>query len=296
MAKTPEQIKKIALKARQNFAADQQKAPREKIPVHKVATYVISTTAGSTPCLVYSPGEPDRSYPVLVNMHGGGFILGSALDDDVWCRKIANSVPCTVVNIDYHLAPENKFPIALEECYDVIRWLYDRSDELSVDPLRIAVGGQSAGGNLAAALCLLARERQDFPLCYQVLNYPPLDLTLDPFAKPTTDIILPPKLRALFNDCYFRTIDDAVKPLASPLLASDLTKLPPALLITSELDPLRDEALRYEQCLGAAGVTAACYSFTGCMHAFTHFGPKPAAEEALQIVCTHLRQAFGITS
>ena len=247
---------------------------------------------GGTPILTYRFGDPAKPAPVFVNLHGGGFIMGSPADDEAWCRQIAAATNCLVVNIDYRLAPEHPFPTALEECYDVIAWLCRQAHELGVDPARIAVGGQSAGGNLAAGLCLLAKERQEFSFVCQVLNYPPLDMTLDPAGKASRDKVLTARMQQLFNTCYFRTEADAANPLVSPLLAADLSGLPAALIIAARLDPLLPEAGQYAQRLQAAGVNTTYTVFTDCMHAFLHFGPEAAAREALELVCNHLRQAF----
>jgi acetyl esterase len=225
-------------------------------------------------------------------MHGGGFIMGSAENDDLWCRRVANAVPCLVVNIDYRLAPEHKFPAALEECYDVVRYLHSNAAKLRIDPARIAVGGQSAGANLAAGICLLARDRREFPIVCQVLNYPPLDMTIDPYSKANLDKILTARMQILFNACYLRNEDDALNPLVSPLLVQDLAGLPDALIITAELDPLRPEAEQYAKRLAVAGVNATCEMFAGCMHAFTHFGPKAAARAAQSLTCEQLKTAF----
>lgn len=288
MTKTPQQLAKIAIQARKNFAAGQQKIIKDLVPVGHFAERLIPTCIGETRVLTYISCEQNEPVPVFVNLHGGGFMMGSAEDDDIWCRRLANAVPCLVVNIDYRLAPEHKFPIALEESYAVIKYLHENAARLRINPQRIAVGGQSAGGNLAAGLCLLARARQEFTVCYQVLNYPALDMSVDPFSQPS-DKILTPRLRTLFNNCYFRTKDDALNPLVSPLLTVDLVGLPAALIITAELDPLRPEAEHYAKKLTAAGVNADCKMFADCMHAFTHFGPKPAAEEAGRLVHEQLR-------
>lgn len=293
MVKTPEQLAKIAAQARKSFAASQQTVVKNVVPVNTVFERYIPTCAGNTRILAYRSCLSDKPIPVFVNMHGGGFIMGSADDDDTWCRQIANSVPCLVVNIEYHLAPEHKFPTALEECYDVLQWLHLNAQELDIDPERIAVGGQSAGGNLAAGLCLLARDR-GLSIAYQVLNYPPLDLTIDPHSKTTHDTILTARMQILFNACYFRTESDALNPLISPLLASDLSNLPGALIITAEYDPLRPEAEAYAARLTAASVHVSLESFPGCMHAFTHFGPPLASETARQIVQNKLTSALRL--
>ena len=296
MKKTAEQLAKIAAIARKNFVLSQQKAVKESIPVAHAAELFVPTSAGATRILIYRSCTADVLAPVFFNMHGGGFIMGSPEDDDVWCRKIVNAVDCVVVSIDYHLAPEFKFPAALEECCEVILWAIHNSQDLAINPAMLAVGGQSAGGNLAASLCLLARQRRQFSILFQFLNYPPLDMTINPYNKPAGDKILTARMQELFNDCYFRCEEDRVNPLVSPLLAETLTGLPDALIITAEHDPLRPEAEQYARRLAAAGVHAYCRSFENCMHAFTHYGPPSAADAAARLVHSSLRKAFGQTS
>lgn len=291
-----QQMQVKALRARKSYYAKQRARSTEEISVGLFEERWVQTSAGDTRILIYAPTQrKDKAYPIFVNIHGGGFILGSAEDDDIWCRKISTAVDCVVVNIDYCLSPEHKFPEALEECYDILSWLYENARELGLDRERLAVGGHSAGGNLTAALCLLARERRDFSILFQVLDYPPLDLVIDPFTKNNVpqNIILPPKTAAFFTACYFNRTEDALNPLASPALAENLTGLPAALVITAEFDPLREEGEAYAKRLAAAGVPVLYKNYAGCGHAFTHFGPQEAADNAWELIYTQLRQAFS---
>ncbi len=280
---------KMAINARKNFAARQARALEGGAEER-----MVRTGTGDTRVLLYRPaGGAAGLLPIFISMHGGGFVMGSAEDDDKWCRRIANEAKCMVVNVDYRLAPENKFPVALEECYDVVRWAHGNAAALGADPARIAVGGHSAGGNLAAAICLLARERGEFSLVCQVLDYPPLDLTIDPYKDPPTlDKLLTPKTREFFTACYYNTPADTLDPHVSPLLADDLRGLPPALVISAEHDPLCPEQGRYAERLKAAGVDVTYRAFAGCYHAFTHFGPPAAADEAWRLIADKLREAF----
>lgn len=255
---------------------------------------LIETSLGNTRVITYRPKRnTEGPLPVFVNMHGGGFVMGSAEMDDAWCPVIADRASCLVVNIDYHLAPEYKFPAALYECYDILKWLYENPNVLQVDKKRIAVGGHSAGGNLAAALCLLNKEREKIPLVKQILNYPPLDLATDPDLKFKHKNAIPPRLAKLFNESYLKSMKDAENPLVSPVYAEDLEDLPPALIITAEFDSLADEADYYASQLEEAGVTVKKKRYLEAAHAFTHTGELKQAEEAWHLISDELKEAFS---
>jgi acetyl esterase len=255
----------------------------------------VPTSAGSTRVLTYLPRTCDAErLPVYINLHGGGFVLGFPEVDDPYCRRIADEVRCIVVNVDYVLAPEHPFPSAVMECYDVARFLASTPAVMPIDPTKIAVGGHSAGGNLAAAVCLLARERGQPRIALQIMDYAVLDLATAPGAKPkgTTPLDDLAELGELYNAWYLCSVEDARNPLASPLLAPDLAGLPAALIITAENDILRAEGESYANRLRAAGVPLVSRVFTGCGHGFTHIGPKEAADDAWRLICARLREAF----
>lgn len=297
MAGNSEKMLRIAVQMRKGQSSEQAKLPKEEVPVGNFIDRTVLTNAGKTRVLIYMPEKQTKvPYPVFVNLHGGGFILGGAEDDDVWCRKIVNAVNCVVVNIDYPLAPECKFPVALEESYAVVKWVHDYAEKLGIDPRRIAVGGHSAGANLATAICLLARKREEFSIVYQVLDYPVLDHTTDAYNKHfhPEETILTPKLVNYFTACYIRSEEDTKNPFVSPILEKDLRGLPPALIIAAEYDPLHEEDKRYAERLADAGVEVLFRRFSKCCHAFTHFGPKEAADEAWALIYSQLRDAFKI--
>lgn len=193
-----------------------------------VEEVMIPTRKGDTRVLVY---QPDRDHsaplPVFFNMHGGGFIFGQAEMDDPWCRLIADRAKCVVINIDYSLAPEHKFPTAVHECYDVVQWVHANPESLSVNPSLFAIGGHSAGGNLAAAVCLLNQQRgSELPIILQVMDYAVLDVATDPADKPSFEEAIPADIARTFNAMYLVTPEDAHDPLASPVLATSLEGLP----------------------------------------------------------------------
>ena len=246
---------------------------------------------------LYRPESGPEPPGVFVSLHGGGFVLGDPSVDDRYCRYLANRTGCAVVNLDYLLAPEHPFPAAVEQVYAVLDWLATRGAD-GVDGSRLAVGGHSAGGNLSAAACLLARERGGPALRGQVIDYAPLDLLTPPSRKtapglPDDDARLEAQVGARFNAWYLRTPDDAANPIASPVLADDLTGLPPALVVTAELDTLRAEGDRYAERLVAAGVPTEHAVFAGCRHGFTHAGPEAQAVEAWERMAAFVRRVLA---
>jgi acetyl esterase len=257
----------------------------------------LHTPQGEARVLIYQKKDrdPDQPAPLFINLHGGGFILMNAEVDDPYCRLIAAGAGCVVVNLDYKLAPEHPFPAAFEETYAVTQYFFDHAGERRLDPKRIAIGGHSAGGNLAAAVCLKARETGAFTLCAQILDYPPLDLATEPGKKvryPKGSKIIPPWLARIFNACYVLP-KDARNPLVSPLYTPDLSGLPPALVIAAEQDSLAEEDERYAQRLAEAGVPTTWKTFTGVGHGFTHT-PSAKADEAWGLMIAYLRKAFQL--
>lgn len=250
--------------------------------------------------MLYRPSAPTGVPGVFVNLHGGGFVMGDWESDDPFCRLLADTAGCAVVNLDYLLAPEHKFPAAIEQTYALLVWLAEHGAALGVDGSRLAVGGHSAGGNISAATCLLAKERGGPALRGQVIDYAPLDLATPPGEKDMGHVELPPEIAdvdteigALYNAWYLSVPEDAGSPLASPVLAKDLTGLPPALVITAEKDVLRGEGDRYAERLAAAGVETEHVVYEDSFHAFTHFGPEHQAAAAWQRMAAFLARVLA---
>jgi acetyl esterase len=248
-------------------------------------------------CTVYRPSSPPEGTapPVYVNFHGGGFVLRRHQTDDHICRFLAARAGCVVVNVDYDVAPTRPFPVATTQAYDVTAWVAAHGAENGWDGTRLAVGGHSAGGNLAAGVCLTARDTGDFSPRLQILDYPPTDLAADPASKRLhgPKSVITPALSHFFNDAYVPDLSTRSDPLASPALASDHTGLAPALIITAEYDLLRDEGTAYAQTLRAAGVAVTHRDFEGVDHSFTHAGPIEPAKEAMELMADSLRKAFA---
>ncbi|WP_416904584.1 alpha/beta hydrolase [Micromonospora echinospora] len=238
-------------------------------PVHEVRDRTVPGPAGDLPVRIYRPAG-DGPLPTLVYFFGGGWTLGSIDTADGICRRLANAVPCQVITVGYRLAPENRFPAAVLDCHAATAWIAAHADELGVDPTRLAVGGDSAGGNLAAAVTLLARRDGVPALAGQLLVYP------NTLHRGETDSMRESEDPYLFNRTsvdwywghYLADPADGRNPLASPLLAEDLGGLPPALVITAEYDPLRDEGERYAERLREAGVPTELARYSGMIHGF----------------------------
>jgi acetyl esterase len=233
-----------------------------------VRDHAVAVDAGQIMVRVYR--DADGPLPVFLYMHGGGWWLGDLDAGDVFCRSTAKLAECAVVSVDYRLAPEHHFPVPLEDAYAALRWVVDNADALGFDAERIAVGGESAGGNIAAALALLARDRGP-SLCGQMLDVPAVDLTL---AQPSIAELA--EGYGLTRTEVERCVDlylgrDTLRthPLASPLLA-DAAGLPPALIMTAEFDLLRDDGAAYADHLRAAGVTATLHCWPGLTHGIAH--------------------------
>lgn len=268
-------------------------------PLRAVTEEFIPSAWGPARALFYWPNTPSQEpLPVYLNLHGGGFVAGVPEHDDSYCRRLAHNLGCLVVNVDYVLAPEHPFPAGLRQSFAVLEWLAEQATTLGIDPQRIAVGGHSAGGNLATGVASLARGHRRLRVVHQLIDYAALDLVKDPGAKSSTidKPLLGAGLGRFFNSCYLSDPAQARDPLASPLLATvdELRGMPPATLIVAEYDILRAEGEAYAEKLRQAGVTVNELMFAGCDHMFTHLGPDDAAEQAWQLMEDGLRGAFQL--
>jgi len=270
-------------------------APVPPEPVARVLERVAPGPDGEIPVRLYLPDDM-RPAPVLVFFFGGGWVLGSLAAVDPVCRRLANAIPCAVVSVAYRRAPESPFPAALEDCYAVTSWIAEHGAELGLDRDRLAVGGASAGGNLAAAVALLARERGGPALAFQLLVYPPLDHRADTpsLQEPLDPLFFGREDLAWCWSHYLAEPADGDNPLASPLRAQDLCGLPSALVITAELDPLRDQGERYAARLSEAGVPSELVRFDAAVHGFFSKADRfDAAAEAQALAAAALRRAFA---
>ncbi|MHA6764976.1 alpha/beta hydrolase [Streptacidiphilus sp. PAMC 29251] len=281
--------------ARAADLADIQAAAGTPEPVAVVEERRIPGPGGPLSLRLYRPELYGEPLPVLLYLFGGGWTLGSPDTSDAICRRLANSVGCVTASVGYRLAPEHPFPAALEDCAAALRWIADQAEILGVDPDRIAIGGDSAGGNLAAAVSLLARERGGPELRHQLLVYPNTDRHADTASLRDNDDPMLFNRRSVdwYWGHYLESAADGDNPLASPLRADDLSGLPPATVITAEYDPLRDEGEQYAEALRAAGVPVSARRYDGMPHGFFAMtGQLDAALDAQQYAAEQLRDAF----
>jgi acetyl esterase len=252
--------------------------------------------SGQIPLRLYRPlGTADHELlPVLVYYHGGGFVIGDLDTHDTLCRELANLAGCAIVSVDYRLSPEHRFPAAVIDSIAATRWVRDHAGELGLDASCLAVGGDSAGGTLAAVVAIDARDRGDLPLAFQLLIYPATDLhrTAPSHVENGQGYLLTRETIDYFaGHC---TPDPAQYDdwRASPLLHPDLSNLPPALVLTAGFDPLRDEGAAYAERLAAAGNRASHVHFAGQIHGFVTMGKViDEANVAVGLCAAELRRA-----
>ena len=278
--------------ARANTKARMRAAGPE---VNAVQDQTIPGPDGPVAARIYTPAGPGP-FPGLAWFHGGGWVVGDLDTADAAARNLCAGAGCVVASVDYRLAPETKFPGPAEDCYAATQWLAAKAASLNVDPARIAVGGDSAGGNLAAAVALMSRERGGCPLVFQLLVYPVTQRDFDngSYRENAEGYQLTRETMIWYWNHYLAADADAANPYAAPLEAADLSGLPPALVLTAEYDPLRDEGEAYAAALQAAGVATECIRYDGLIHGF--FGMFAAVDQAQQAVdrsSAALRQAFA---
>ena len=241
----------------------------EPEPVASVKDAEASGPRGPIGCRIYTPVQGE-ALPALLYLHGGGWVLGDIDSHDSVCRALARRAGCVVLSIDYGLAPEHRFPEPLEDSWAGLEWLHQNAAVLGVDPERIAVGGDSAGGNLAAVLAHWARDRGGPKIAAQLLIYPVTDFDLDTesYRNVGTGYGLTRESMRWFWEKYLADPDEGASPDASPLRARDFTNLPPALVLTCELDPLESEGSAYAASLRAAGVSVDHINEAGMIHGY----------------------------
>ena len=255
---------------------------------------------GAIPLRAYWPaGQSDEApLPVLVYFHGGGWVIGDLDTHDTLCRELCNGSGCVVIAVDYRMGPEHRFPAAVDDCIAATYWVMRHAAELRLDASRLAVGGDSAGGNLAAVVAIAARDAGDLPIAYQLLIYPATDQRRSAASHTSNGqgYLLTSDTINYFHDHYI--VDAAAQDFdwrASPLLRDDLRELPPALLLTAGYDPLRDEGLAYSQALSVAGNRVTHVCFERQIHGFITMGKViDEANAAVAICASELRRGLTL--
>jgi len=263
--------------------------------VSNVVNRTLPGPGGEIPVRIYTP-QAKGPLPALVYFHGGGWVIGNLDSHDGVCRALANKGGCVVVSVDYRLAPEHKFPAAAEDAYAAAKWVAENAAALGIDAARVAIGGDSAGGNLTAVVALMARDRGAPALVYQLLIYPVTDAACDTasYRDNADGYLLTKDAMLWFWNHYIRGAADRANAYAAPLRADDLRGLPPALMITAEFDPLRDEGEAYAARLREANVPVQLSRYNGMIHGF--FGMSAVLDQAREAVdesAAALRSAFA---
>lgn len=282
--------------ARKQILLSIAKQESEKVPVKAVEDRLIPGLGGAIPVRIYTP-EGERPLPVLVYFHGGGWVLCNLDTHDSICRSLANLTECIVVSVDYRLAPEHKYPAAVEDSYAATCWVAENAAAIGGDAKRLAVGGDSAGGNLAAVVSLIARDKSNPSIVFQLLVYPVTDYCFPgtaSYIENQEGYLLTPTDMSWYFGHYLSDPQQAEDPYVSPLKASDLSNLPPAMVITAEFDVLRDEGEAYAQRLQNAGVPVILKRYNGLIHGL--FGAEDGIDQAVQAqmdAAAVLREVFS---
>jgi len=287
---TPDQAREQYLTRVRNLEVKQS--------IHRTEDRRIPGPDSDLPIRVYWPREakPGELFPVLLWLHGGGFVIGNLDTHDSVCRMLAEQADCMVVGVDYRLAPEFKFPAPVDDCHAVLRWLALHGSEIGADARRIALGGDSAGGNLAAVLSILARDQGHPPIALQLLIYPctapePETASHHKFAE---GYVLSRRSIVWFYKHYLRSQRDANDFRFAPLQSDDLSRLPPAFVLVAGYDPLRDEGIEYARRLIEAGNRVTLANFEGMVHGFYLMGGAvDGARRAVAQSAAALREAFA---
>ncbi len=287
-AETPEQ-------ARAKMQALLEASPVPPQEIYRVEDRHIPGPVAQIPIRIYTP-QARLPLGVLIYFHGGGWVLGGLESHDNLCRALANAAGCLVVSVDYRLAPEHPFPAAPNDCYAATKWIAANAASFGGDPQRLAVGGDSAGGNLAAAISLMARDGGGPALQLQVLFYPVTDASMDfPSMREFADdgYLLSGADMKWFWGHYLDETRDGANPLASPLRAKNLSGLPPALIQTASHDPLRDEGEAFADALKRAGTKVTCTRYEGVTHGFvSFFDLVDKGKEGIRQAADAIRAAF----
>lgn len=276
--------------------ANAKKRPRGPGPeVAKVENRTIPGPDGDVPVRIYTP-EGDGPFPILAWYHGGGWVVGDLEQADGSARSLCVGGKCVVISVDYRLAPDTKFPGPADDCWTATTWAVENAASINGDASRLAVGGDSAGGNIAAAMCLMAADRGGPEIGLQLLIYPVTDVnfTTVSYGENAEGFGLTKVTMEWYWEHYLASMDDASNPYAAPAQAKSLAGQPPALVITAEYDPLRDEGEAYAKRLTEAGVETTSTRYDGVIHGFFSMGAAvDKSVQAMDEASAALRYAFA---
>ena len=267
------------------------------LSVKRVVDRSIPGPEGEIPLRLYYPAG-DPPFATLVYFHGGGWVIGDLDTHHGFCHALAKTSGCLIVAVDYRLAPEHRYPAAVEDAYAATNWVAQNSDAIQADPIRLAVGGDSAGGHLAAVVALMARDRRGPRIDLQILIYPITDCSFNTpsYIENKEGYMLTRDLMKWFWNHFIEDENQANDPYVSPLRADNLSDLPPALIVTAEYDPLRDEGEAYGKKLQEAGANVTLSRYPGMIHAFIRMTALvDKANEALDEVAGKLREVLKIS-
>jgi acetyl esterase len=261
--------------------------------VYKVDDLKIEGSQTTIPIRVYYPGNRGP-YGILVYYHGGGWVIGDIESYDPLCRALTNACECIVVSVDYRLAPEHKFPAAAIDAFDALKWVYNNAERLGGKKELISVGGDSAGGNLAAVVSILARD-SNIPLKLQVLIYPAIGIDTSSYSMSEYrwGYFLDADIMNWFLFNYINDMKDVLNPMFSPIFSRNLKNLPTALIITAEYDPLRDQAESYGARLREEGVKVISVRFNGVIHGFiSFFSISESGKAAISLIGSIIKEYY----
>jgi len=283
--------------AREMYRAMANMLDRQGTPIGKVEDRAIPGPGGDIPVRVYTPVAGGGKGPALVFYHGGGWVIGDLETHDALCRTLANEAGCKVIAVDYRLAPEHPFPAAIDDAYAAACWVEANASEIDIDPNRIAVAGDSAGGNLAAAVCLRAKAEKGPQIAFQLLIYPVTDAPADTQSYKdfgTGHFLEKESMDWFWNHYVVSAGADPKHPYAAPLQAESHAGLPPAYVVTAGYDVLRDEGKAYADALKKAGVEVEYVNYEGMIHGFFNLqGVLDVSREAVKAAAKALKEALA---
>jgi acetyl esterase len=291
-----EPIEKLGVQAARDFYRSLGLDGDVAFPDLQVRDLTVAGPAGPIQARLYEPKSAPKAGPGLVYYHGGGWVIGDLETHDGVCRQLAHHSGGRVLSVDYRLAPEHPFPASYDDCVAAANWAFEHAAEIGFDPARIGVGGDSAGGNLAAAAAIALRDAGKHKLAFQLLLYPvtQVDTTTNSLRDLAEGYFLTKAGMDWFGDCLFVDGGDRSDPRVSVLYASSHTDLPPAFVATAGFDPLKDEGKAYAEKLMAAGVETEHKHYSAFIHGFYQMaGLSPAAAEAVKEAAAKMKAALG---